>query len=245
VGERRIVRISSADPLSIRDAVPRELRATAQLHHRELSGLFVDLGPRFLRSYHAAFAGSPDAVALVATNGIAPLGFLCGTLNNERHYRLVVRRHVPALFGRAVSSLLARPRLAVFVLRTRTRRYARALALRLRGDERRDAGTVRDATPSASRPERSGHPVAAARRRGPIAVLTHVAVAPEARGGGAGRQLVAAFVARARAAGASEIRLVTDPATPAPEFYRHLGWTSLGVRPGRDGVRVEEFRLRL
>jgi ribosomal protein S18 acetylase RimI-like enzyme len=241
VGERRIVRISSADPLSIRDAVPRELRATAQLHHRELGGLFVDLGPRFLRSYHAAFADSPDAVALVATNGIAPLGFLCGTLDNDRHYRVVVRRHVPALLGRAVSSLLARPRLAVFVLRTRTRRYARAVAVRLRGDARLKADPVRDATP----PSVPGQPVAAARRRGAVAVLTHVAVAPEARGSGAGRQLVAAFVARARAAGASEIRLVTDPATPAPEFYRHLGWTSLGVRPGRDGVRVEEFRLQL
>jgi ribosomal protein S18 acetylase RimI-like enzyme len=242
VGERRIVRISSADPLSIRDAVPRELRATAQLHHRALGGLFVDLGPRFLRSYHAAFADSPDAVALVATNGVAPLGFLCGTLDNERHYRLVVRRHVPALLGRAVSSLLARPRLAAFVLRTRTRRYARAVAVRLRGDDRRAANDpVRDATPSSP----SARPVAAARRRGSVAVLTHVAVAPEARGTGAGRQLVAAFVARARASGASEIRLVTDPTTPAPEFYRHLGWTSLGVRPGRDGVRVEEFRLQL
>ena len=78
-----------------------------------------------------------------------------------------------------------------------------------------------------------------------VAVLTHVAVAPDAQGTGLGRVLVEAFVAHARARGADEVRLITHAHTRAPSFYRRLGWSSLGERSASDGSLVEEFRLVL
>lgn len=215
----------------MRLATARDLRATAALHHGSLTGLFVDLGPGFLRTFHRSFLRSPHAVALVAVQQGRVVGFLVGSLDTEAHARRVVRRDGLRLAVAGVRALLRRPALASVVLRTRSGRYLRAIARRLPGVPRTTPTVVHAEGPATS-------------RRG-VAVLTHVATAEAARGSGAGRLLVEAFTARCAADGAGEIRLVTDPTTPAPGFYRHLGWTSLGTRRGRDDATVEEFLLPL
>ena len=78
-----------------------------------------------------------------------------------------------------------------------------------------------------------------------IAVLTHVVVAPEMRGSGAGRELVGDIVERARTAGAEEVRLITAAHGHAAGFYRRMGWCASGSRRGADGTLIEEFHLPL
>lgn len=204
------------------------LRRTAGIHARELpDGFFARLGPRFLRRYHQSFVDSPLADVLVAGNGIEPTAMLVGTYDNAAHYQWVARHRSWLLALAGVVALLGRPRLAAEFLRTRVGRYARAVG-RFLG--RRWGGT--EPTTSASPPRR-------------VAVLTHVAVDAAAQGSGLGRDLVRAFVQRARSAGADEIRLITSADGPGPGFYRSLGWQRLRARRAADGTVVDEFVLSL
>jgi ribosomal protein S18 acetylase RimI-like enzyme len=228
--------------LEIREATRRDLRATARIHRAELpAGFFAALGTAFLRRYHASFLASPFGVALVAVDHArdgAPVGFLVGTLRNRAHYRWVLRRCGPQLGARLLVGLAARPRLAWFFLRTRAGRYLRWIGrypLRGLADRRRASSPRR--TPEA-RSEDELPPA-------PIAVLTHVAVDPTARGLGAGRRLVDAFVERATADVAAEVRLVTEAGGAANGFYERLGWTAAAARPNADGAAVREYRKPL
>jgi ribosomal protein S18 acetylase RimI-like enzyme len=232
----------------VRDAVRRDLRATAALHHRSLpGGFFSRLGRRFLRRYHATFLASPHAVGLVATDPAtddAPVAFLVGTLRNRAHYRWVVRRCGPRLALELVVALLVRPRLAWLFVRTRAGRYLRWVwRYPLRHAQARAAAPAgREGGPRVDDAVRV--PAAAGTAPvAPVAVLTHVAVDPELRGRGAGRRLVEVFLERAEAAGAAEVRLVTEASDGASGFYERLGWTPIGERPGADGEVVREFRL--
>lgn len=221
---------------SVRDARRADLAATACLHARWLArGFFPRLGPVFLRAYHASFARSPVGVALVASIDGEPVAFLVGTLDNERHYRWVTRHRAVHLAAAGLVGLGRDRALLGEFVRTRARRYARSLWRRLR---RRPVTVAARAAPTRA-------PTRTTEHLGPVAVLTHVAVAADARGSGTGRALVRSFVERARAAGASEVRLISPLTTQAPAFYRALGWTSVGRRPASDGTLVEEFRLPL
>lgn len=211
----------------VRAARGRELGRTARLHEQLLpGGFFARLGPRFLRRYHATFAASPLAEILVLDDGRAPAGMLVGTYDNAAHYRWVLRRRSPRLALAGLLALLRRPRHAVEFLRTRPRRYGRAVW--------RYLGRRRQPAPSAS-----------ADGPGRVAVLAHVAVEREAQGDGAGRRLVRAFEERAREHGAEEARLVTPSGGPGPRFYRSLGWHHLVSRRAADGTVVDEFVLPL
>jgi ribosomal-protein-alanine acetyltransferase len=78
--------------------------------------------------------------------------------------------------------------------------------------------------------------------------LLNVAVHPERRGRGYGRQLVAAVTAEAEASGARVVFLeVRSGNVVARRLYRTLGFRDLGVRrgyygPGQDAI-VMELRL--
>jgi len=62
-----------------------------------------------------------------------------------------------------------------------------------------------------------------------VAELTYLAVQPKRRGGGVGRQLVAAFSEAMRAAGRTRFELsVQDGNREAAEFYERLGFTRVG-----------------
>lgn len=227
--------------VEVREATRRDLRATARLHHRYLpTGFFARLGRAFLRTYHGSFLASPLAAALVVTGGEddGPAGFLVGTLKNRLHYRWVLRHRSVALTARLVLALACRPRLAWVFARTRVRRYLRWIVRYpfRRGDQVSappDEGTE------------GGAPDHATEAPPTVAVLTHVVVDGSLQGAGAGRQLVEAFVARAREAGASEVRLVTDVDGGASAFYERLGWRAVDEHRGLDGKLVREFRLPL
>jgi N-acetylglutamate synthase-like GNAT family acetyltransferase len=222
--------------LRIRLATADDLSTTAAVHRERLpEGFFARLGPRFVARYHASFAASPDATLLIAERGGRVVGFLAGTVRNAEHYRFVVRRRPYGLASSGLAALVRDLGLASEFARTRVGRYARALGRQVR----------RRTVTSAHAADGGATPAVTPRPTGPIAVLTHVAVRAEVDGGGAGRALVERFEEDARAAGATEVRLVTASQGGAGGFYRRLGWHGRGVRQGADGSPVEEFRKAL
>jgi ribosomal protein S18 acetylase RimI-like enzyme len=215
---------------SVAPAGPGAEEYSAQLHRVALPGsFFVALGPRFLACYHESFRASPHGVALTAWLDGRPVGMLVGTTGNRAHYRWVARHRGLRLTGIGVLALIRRPALLRHFLRTRAGRYVRAIG---RYALRRASRTPGEA------PEVDGGSPAGRK----IAVLTHVAVDDAARGHGLGRELVDAFVAEAAAAGASRAELVTDADNHDNHaLYRHLGWTKIEERNGRDGDRKARF----
>jgi ribosomal protein S18 acetylase RimI-like enzyme len=240
--------VSPASPIrAVRPAREQELAETARLHERGLpEGFFARIGWRFLRTYHLAFSRSPKATVLVAEDEAGrPRGVLVGTLDNAAHYRWTMRQQGLRLASAGIRGLLARPRLAAEFVRTRVGRYARAVGRQLRPAAASPVRARRGQTAPPVDPARSTEPPPAAEATGPsepmVAVLTHITVAEDARGAGAGRRLVEAFVERARRAGAHEVRLITDARGPAARFYRSLGWRRRATRRASDGTEVEEY----
>ena len=217
----------STAPTSTAAVVVRPLRHrdqgfAAALHEAALPhGFFGRLGTGFLSAYHESFLASPHAVAYVAETRDGRVGFLVGTFGP--HNAWVVRNRWMKLAIRGALALLSRPSELVFFLRTRTLSYVQRLL------KARAGGT-------ATRPHRTAPP----------AVLTHVAVAPAARGLGVGEALVEAFLDAARKTGATEACLVTLAGPDgAGRFYQRLGWDLHEVRQDRDGRPIEHYCRRL
>lgn len=204
---------------------PRPLRATdvafcAALHAETLEhGFFVELGPRFLRRYYAAFLDSPYALGFAATVGGQSLGFLVGTVDARSHARWLVRHRGMTLGLQAIAAMALRPGAALRFLRTRIGRYA-ATWRRHRGAR----------APSHAQSE--AH----------TAVLTHVAILSGARRLGAGRVLVREFEIEAGRRGAESAFLTTlgGPNGAGP-FYASLGWRRSAQLRTADGRHVEEW----
>jgi ribosomal protein S18 acetylase RimI-like enzyme len=233
---------SAAPAIRVRPARAEDLPRTAEIHGRSLpNGFFARLGTGFLARYHATFAAGRRAAMLVAvTHDGRIVGFLAGTVDNARHVRSVLRRPPPRLVLSALLALARDPRLGFEFLRTRVGRYLHTFRRALVPRRRTAAATGGTSAPTgtagartASRPD-PDDPV--------VGVLTHVAVDDQVRGTGAGRALVDAFLDRARHARVPEVRLVTSRREGAADFYRRLGWSSLGTRRAADGTVVEEFQ---
>lgn len=231
------------DPgVSVRTMTEQDCRWAAALHSRCLPhGFFASLGPGFLGAYYATFLASPHAVALVAETADTPAaeaGVLVGTTANAAHYRSVLRDSGPRLALTGGLALTGRPRQLATFLRSRAGRYLRALSRYLRRSDSSGTGTGAGATAAA--PARRG------RRGRRIGVLTHVSVAEFARGTGAGRALVEAYVAAAREAGCTEVQLVTLAGPDgAGGFYERLGWTHRDSHTDHDGRAVQTWTRRL
>lgn len=206
---------------AIRPSGSADLERVAELHRARLpGGFFVRLGSAYLRAYHRTFLDSSHGIALVADAG-GIVGFVTGTSDAQLHRQEVLRRHGVRLALTGALSLLVRPMLCWEFLRTRLRRYLRAIS---RGVKQR--AEVASTEPS----------------RGPVAVLAHIAVDAEAAGTGVGRALVAAFVESADAAGAARVELVTrSDEAGAAGFYERLGWRHVGT----SGHDFEKFVLDL
>lgn len=209
----------------LRSAAPADADFAAALHRNELEhGFFTQLGPLFLSTYHRAFVDSPHGVALVATLGGTPVGFLAGALHPRAHSRWVLRHYGLRLAMLGALGLAVRPVTTVRFLRTRARRYAR--------------GWRRHRAPATS------NVVSAA--RGEPGVLTHVAVLRGAQGTGAGRRLVHEFLEACRAEGIARVTLVSrDEPGRAGAFYSHLGWEAGPVHVTSDGLSMREWNLWL
>ena len=192
-------------------AEPGSLSTLTSIHARYLSsGLFVSLGPAFMRAYYAGFIRSPFGLAYVAEAKGHPAGMLVGTTNQRRHLRWVLKNQSLRLAVLAISALATRPVTTFRFLRTRVSRYRTALSKR-------------------NEPEST-----AAETR--IAVLSHVAVVLGARGEGVGKQLVSMFEEQAKDAGSEKAHLVTSEGEAgAREFYSGLGWHVTGTSESLDG----------
>jgi len=73
--------------------------------------------------------------------------------------------------------------------------------------------------------------------------VERVAVLPEHRGTGLGRDLMAAVEARARSVDARD--LVLHAQASVVEFYEKLGWTSVGARFFEAGIEHQKMGKRL
>ena len=214
----------------IEPMVTRDAATTARLHGSELAdGFFAQLGPRFLRAYHIAFASSPAGIAFVARDGGAVVGFVIGALDERAHLSWTVRRRGLHLGLAATAALAVRPSLAVVFMRTRARRYVR--------------GTIRFVRDRTSRRPPTAAPASTA--EGFAGVLSHVAVEPAHRGNGVGRALIDSFVREAAAGGATRIRTMTQAGEAgASGLYRALGWNHVATRVDLDGTPFEHLDIK-
>jgi GNAT superfamily N-acetyltransferase len=201
-----------------------EVDFAAVLHlHALPSGFFAALGRRFLRSYYATFVASPHAIAFTARIDGRPVGMIAGPVHPRAHVRWALRNKGWRLAAAGAAALTTRPRVAARFVRTRLVRYARAWW----------RGRHGDAPPP---PAGTSEP----------AVLSHVAVIPEARGLGVGSTLVDAFTAEAARAGARRAVLTTlDGTAGSGGFYERAGWRTEGIRFGFDGQRMVLYELEL
>jgi ribosomal protein S18 acetylase RimI-like enzyme len=208
-------------PLSLLDT-----QASARLHHEVLRTEFLArAGERFLRRYHLAWCESPAGLALAAASADGKLaGVLLGTLGPAAHYRFMARRHGVDLALCLLAQAAAHPRFARELFATRGFRYARG-ALRVLA---RRGGTARGTEP--------------ARKEGEI---THLMVAPAARGAGVGRKLLEEALRAAEAAGLDQVVLVTRPELASAGFYSHLGWQPYGEVTSRSGEHFVRYRWPL
>jgi GNAT superfamily N-acetyltransferase len=204
-------------PLDVDHAEFAAILHVTQLPH----GFFARLGRPFLAGYYRGFVHSPHAIALIATVRQQPAGVLVGTLGHRAHYRWMLHDGGLRLATTALLGFLRKPHLAVRFMRTRCRRYLRGLLhLRDGGDGQQQS----------------------VRRRGPTAVLTHVAVVPESSGYGVGTVLVEAFLDEAALRGAPRARLSTLAGERgAGGFYRRLGWRHVAGGVDYDGRPIEIY----
>jgi GNAT superfamily N-acetyltransferase len=195
--------------------------------HREClpHGLFPALGERFLGHYLFSYATSPFGIALIVEVDGVSAGFLVGSFDGGAHRSHVVRQHGTSLAIRGGVAMLFRPAAAWRFLRTRFARYAIGFTRR-RLEPSQGASTITSVP-------RAG-------------VLSHVVVAPSARGSGAGATLVTSFVQRVAATEARAAELLTrDDELGAGPFYACLGWRHDGHLTDRDGLRWAKYRIDL
>lgn len=96
------------------------------------------------------------------------------------------------------------------------------------------------------------HPLGFAMSRKAVdeAEVLSIVVAPGSRGGGLGRALLAAHLARLAEEGVAQVFLeVEDGNLPAERLYRHFGFREVGRRKGyypkADGCRATAIAMRL
>jgi GNAT superfamily N-acetyltransferase len=222
-GPSAVTALSAAPPvdLRLRTMGAEDLPFVVDEHrHHFPDGFFARLGPKFLREYYRAFLTEPGARATIAEVEGEPAGYLVGVTDPAAHRDHVLRRYGRTLVRRALASMLAHPSLAWRFVRTRLGLYARKLLRRRRPAPAGPSGGSSHAT----------------------AVLTAVAVAPEAQSQGIGSALIDRFEAQVAEAGCDRLALVTaagdDGAGP---YYEHRGWEARGERQTPDGLVLTAY----
>lgn len=181
--------------------------------------VFGQMGRRFLTEYYRTFLDGPHAEAVVTLVAGSRVGFLVGVLDIREHRRLVRRFHYRRLAWYAAAALAHRPRMAGGLMRRRI-----AVRLARMQSRVRAIGGAQD------------H----------VAVLSHVAVRPDAQGLGLGTSMILQFVDHARLAGASTVSVATRAGDAgAGSLYEHLGWEVVHERDTFDGRRIALYDLDL
>lgn len=211
--------------VAIDDLDRTDLATSARLHEEALPhGFFVELGPRFLRAYHATFVESPHAVAYGAKLGGHGVGFLLGVLDSRANSRWIIRHHGVRLGLLGVAVMVTRPRVGLRFLRTRVRRYADAWRRHRRTDQKPRPAGVLEAP----------------------AVLSHIGVAPGARGTGVGKRLTDSFERAVSERGVEWMVLATLAGSDgAGAFYAALGWTRQDSVVSAGGQRFERWKRQV
>lgn len=207
--------------MGIRQFAPPDVPQTSALHVRALPDDFVTrFGEGFLARYHLAFAESPYAMVIVASDYATgqTVGALLGTLDTPAHYGWLVRHHGAGLAVRAAVRAIRDPRLGWDLLRSRVARYVR--------------GIVRSFIPEKRSRKREES------RDNRVGLLAHVMVADDQRGRGIGSSLVEVYENRAGYAGLERLELATLPGSRgAGPFYEKIGWKNGGERISQSGER--------
>lgn len=200
---------------------PTDLPFAVDQHQTHFpDGFFVRLGPRFLTEYYRAFLTSPDACAYVVDTPEDRIGYLVGVTEPVAHRDHVFREHGRTLAIRAFEAFIRHPALAWLFVRTRATLYGRKMLARLR-----------PSTPARRRPPRETP-----------AVLTHVAVRPDAQSQGIGSTLIRKFEADVAEAGCPRMILVTaSGSTGAGGYYQRAGWAARGEHRTPDGLRLTMY----
>ena len=211
--------LASGGAVVVTDPKPDEVETLAAIHARYLGkGLFVSLGPAFLRAYYEGYLGSPFGIAKVAKVKGEPVGMLVGSTNQKQHLRWIVRGQFLKLTVLGASALATRPLTTLRFLRTRVGRYKTGL--------------------NRARHDQTSEPAPA--------VLSHVAVLLGARGEGVGGKLVDAFELEAKEAGSKTAVLITEGGSSgATEFYLGRGWIIAGSNEGLDGEATTSMKKAL
>lgn len=201
-----------------------DLDFVTRLHRDEFpSNVVTRLGFALLRAYYASFVASPHAVAYAAEVDGNVVGYLVGIVRLGPHRRRLLTRHVILLAPAAAIGAIARPQLAMTLLKTRL--------------ARRRATRRTHEMPVA---EHSGAPAEPT-----IAVLSHVAVARSHRGLGLGAALVGQFEREATATGVDRLCLATTEESGAQGFYERRGWVQAARRRTFDDRPICLFELNL
>lgn len=214
--------------VGIRRFAPPDVLQTSALHLRALPDDFVTrFGERFLARYHLAFAESPYATVIVASDYTTgqTVGALLGTLDTPAHYSWLVRHHGAGLAVRGAVRAVRDPKLGWDLVRTRAVRYVR--------------GIVRSFLPEKHSGKRE-------KSRDDVGLMAHVMVMRDQRGRGIGSSLVEAYENRARHAGLERLELATLPDSQgAGPFYGKIGWEYGGDRISQSGERFALYHRGL
>lgn len=193
-----------------------DLSEVVALHREKFpTNIASRFGRRFTRRYLEMFMSSRSATCLVATRRDAVVGYLVGVLRTDEHQRHL-RSRLPRL------ALAALPG-AVWNLSFTVRVVVRRISLRLA---------------RATTAEQSSAP------SGPVAVLSHIAVAEPAQRRGLGGRLVATFEHTAERRGAQTAMLATlDHDAHVGRFYERRGWELHDLVTTADGRRLRIYRV--
>jgi GNAT superfamily N-acetyltransferase len=200
-----------------------DLDFVTSLHRDEFpTNVVTRFGTALLRGYYTSFVASPHAVAYVAEVNGQVVGYLVGIVRLGRHRRRLLRRHAILLAPAAALGAIARPRLAVALVRARLARRAAGRRAEVRDPEAGGAHT---------------EPF--------VAVLSHVAVARSHRGLGLGAALVEKFEQEAMATGVTRLCLATTEESGARGFYERRGWVQAARRRTFDHRPIRLLELDL
>lgn len=197
-----------------------DLSFVVRLHRSEFpANVMSRFGTAALRAYYVSFLTSPHAMAYAVERDGWVVGYLVGIVRPGEHRRRLLRRHLPRLGLTLTMGMATNPRLTVALLAARRSR-------RRASRDGAEAGPD-DTTGSES----------------VVAVLSHVAVAPEHRGQGLGGPLVERFEREAFDSGATRLCLATAEGSAAAGFYERRGWRLTTRRTTVDDRPISLYAL--